>query len=131
MGQFNKDRHESVRGPQEVITKMAEKLEPPDPHKNSWEQFSFRLPIKKRNEDDFMNLCLSMIDVGLNNPVKPLEPDKTEEKDKDRAKCTASVIHQADKCLRKMVSAKIRDISKTEDQPASKELLQSHASHLN
>ena len=75
-----------------------------------------------------MNLCLSMIDVGLNNPVVE-EPDKTEEKDKDRAKCTASVIHQADKCLRKMVSAKIRDIK--DQPPASKELLQSHASHLN
>merc|ERR1719225_544713 len=101
---LNRSRDESKRIPEEAIEKMATKLEAPDPFKNSWEQFSFQIP------------------------VKPLE-DKTEEKDKDRSKCTASVIHQTDKCLRKIVSGKIRETRKIEN--IKKEDVQIKANHFN
>ena len=70
----------------------------------------------------------NMIEMTLENPVKPLE-DKTEEKDKDRSKCTASVIHQTDKCLRKIVSEKIRETRKIEN--IKKEDIQIKANHFN
>ena len=109
---------------------MAEKLETPDPLKNSWEQFSFQIPVKNiESLKDYLEMSANMIEMTLKNPVKPLE-DKTEEKEKDRAKCTASVIHQADKCLRKIVSDKICEIRKS-DENQKKEDIQIQAKHFN
>jgi len=126
---LNKSRDESKRIPEEVIEKMASKLEAPDPLKNSWEQFSFQIPVKNiENLKDYLEMSLNMIEMTLENPVKPLE-DKTEEKDKDRAKCTASVIHQTDKCLRKIVGEKIRETRKIEN--IKKEDVQIKANHFN
>ena len=126
---LNESRDESKRIPNEVIDNMAEKIETPNPLKNSWEQFSFQIPVKKiESLKDYLELSVNMIKMTLKNPVKPLE-DKTEEKDKDRAKCTASVIHQADKCLRKIVSEKIREIKTSDDM--KKEDIQNKAKHFN
>jgi len=127
---LNESRDESKRIPEEVIEKMAEKLETPDPLKNSWEQFSFQIPVKNiESLKDYLEMSANMIEMTLKNPVKPLE-DKTEEKEKDRAKCTASVIHQADKCLRKIVSDKICEIRKS-DENQKKEDIQIKAKHFN
>jgi len=126
---LNRSRDESKRIPEEAIEKMATKLEAPDPFKNSWEQFSFQIPVKSiETLKDYLVMSKNMIEMTLENPVKPLE-DKTEEKDKDRSKCTASVIHQTDKCLRKIVSEKIRETRKIEN--IKKEDVQIKANHFN
>ena len=126
---LNKSRDEFKRIPEEVIEKMATKLEAPDPLKNSWEQFSFQIPVKSiETLKDYLVMSINMIEMTLENPVKPLV-DKTEEKDKDRSKCTASVIHQTDKCLRKIVSEKIRETRKIEN--IKKEDVQIKANHFN
>ena len=115
--------------PKEVIENMASKLEAPNPLKNSWEQFSFQIPLKNITDlSDFLEMSIGMIEIALNNPIKPLE-DKSEEKAKDRAKCTASVIHQADKCLRKLVSDQIKQ-KKEKDNP-DKTNLKKFATHQN
>jgi len=125
---MNKARDKSKVIPDEVIEKMASKLEPPDPLKNSWEQFSFQIPVKSiESLKDYLELSLNMIQMTLKNPVKQIE-DKTEEKEKDRAKCTASVIHQADKCLRKIVGDKIRESKK---ETMKKEDIQTKANLFN
>ena len=118
---------ENARVPEEVITSMASKLEVPNPLKNSWEQFSFRLAFP--NVQDPLDICLSMISMTMDNPVKPLE-DKSEEKAKSRAICNANVIHQADKLLRKTVSAKIKDFKENSEE-VSKEDLKAKAAEFN
>ena len=58
----------------------------------------------------------------------PSIEDNTEEREKARAKCNASVIHQADKLLRKTVSNKIKQCKEFKK---SKEEVKEKASELN
>jgi O-phosphoseryl-tRNA(Sec) kinase len=128
----NSERTGETKISDEVITKMAGKLEPPNPHSNVWEQFSFQLPMMQDGFDGpTLEMCNTVINLALSNPVKPIE-DKTEERELSRAKCTASVVHQADKSLRKMVSTKIKDVKAASvELPTSKEELQTKATLLN
>ncbi len=126
----NSKRGENEQVPEEVLDRMASKMEAPNPLSNSWEQFSFVLKPNTDNvvkpEDTAIDMCRSVIALAMDNPVKAI-PDNTEERDLSRSKCTASVVHQADKILRKTLNAKIRaakqgDISKEAMEKKAKEL---------
>lgn len=124
-----RNKAREIQIPNEVIDKMASKMEPPEPSKNSWEMFSFQVQDLEANKD----LILNMIDIALKNPVKPLEDSVSEEtRDKDRMNCSASVIHQADKYLRKMVSSRIKQAQfDLKEDPNSKEKLKAEAAKFN
>ncbi len=126
----NSKRGEKEQVPEEVLDRMAAKMEAPNPLSNSWEQFSFVLKQNDDNivkpEDTAIDMCRTVIALAMDNPVKAI-PDNTEERDLSRSKCTASVVHQADKILRKTLNAKIRaakqgDISKEAMEKKAKEL---------
>ena len=105
----NDSRPEGQKIPDDVITKMNAKIEPPNPFQNSWEQFSFTINVSNKASEDYktscnMETCLNVIKVSLNNPVEPLPPtppDKTEDaKAKSRAVNSTNVCHKSDKILR-------------------------------
>ena len=121
----NQSRSENQRIPDNVIDSMASKLEIPLPTKNNWEKFSIQ--IFAQNFENSLDLCINMILMTLSNPVQPIE-DITENKVESRAKCNASVIHQADKLLRKTVNSKIKQFQKNE---MSKDDLKVKAKELN
>lgn len=99
--------------PEDVITKMAGKLEQPNPLMNSWERFSFTL---KNVQNDFpVEMCQNIIQLALANPAQPVPEVNEEERDKSRAICTASVVHQADKILRKKLNATILDAKRSSE----------------
>ena len=108
----NAQRPQSQRVPEDVIYKMNEKMEPPNPLKNYWEQFSFSIAIGDMTS--VFDLCKDMLLTASRHPVQQLEPEELTEtrKNENRAKCNANVIHQADKILRKKVSENLKSIEK-------------------
>jgi len=123
---FNQNRPDLQRVPDSVIDSMASKLEVPLPQKNPWEKFSFRIVLSE-NVKESIELCLNMIFMAANNPVEALE-DNTETREIARAQCNASVIHQADKLLRKKVGQKIKQLKGPN---TSKDELKNKAAELN
>eukprot|EP00095_Tigriopus_kingsejongensis_P012397 maker-scaffold364_size194629-snap-gene-0.17 protein:Tk12397 transcript:maker-scaffold364_size194629-snap-gene-0.17-mRNA-1 annotation:"l-seryl-trnasec kinase" len=95
--------------PNVVIATMSERFERPNPLKNPWERFSFAIQSLDGDLTNTLRMCDSIVELALDNPVKPV-PDNSEERDRSRRKCTASVIHQADKLLRQRVGRKIREL---------------------
>ena len=123
----NAQRPQSQRVPEEVISKMAEKMEGPDPLKNSWEQFSFSISVKDDEQSELntvLEMCKEMLMTASKHPVSPLESEEVKEarKIENRAKCNANVIHQADKILRKNVSEKLKSVEKTNIKTEAKKL---------
>ena len=110
---------------------MASKLEIPMPQKNHWEKFSFRIEVLSESKiEESIELCLNMIFMAANNPVKALE-DNTKNREIARAQCNASVIHQADKLLRKKVGQKIKQFKGDRPNSTSKDELKNKAAELN
>ena len=96
---LNSRRQVGDRVPGEVIEKMAGKLEPPDPLHNTWEQFSFSLPVQQDVSPN-LELVWSVLQAAAASPVLPVEQagPGQEERDRDRVVCTASVVHQVLNC---------------------------------
>ncbi len=128
----NESRCQEAKVPDEVIKKMAVKLEKPEPLKNSWEKFSFQIAIKDSLAElkDYSDFCLGMIEMAMRNPVQPLDLEEKaiEEANKDRARLNVSVIHQADKCLRKIIGQKMKE---AKDSERDKDELKTRATKLN
>jgi len=118
---LNSRRQEGDRVPCDVIQRMAGKLEPPDPLHNTWEQFSFSLPVQ---EDVSPNLELvwSVLQAAAASPVLPVEQagPGQEERARDRVACTASVVHQADKQLRRLVHSRLTAVRAAGDSDKAK-----------
>ncbi|CAG5904875.1 unnamed protein product [Menidia menidia] len=141
--------------PDEVITDMTKRLEPPNPQKNTWEMQSITL-----NTQDGVSKCdlqrvMELISLALGNPLNPLEDD-TEQKvmlkhaimdlersrcklwitpgafvllqEADRIKCATSVVHQADQACRRLITEAMK--SARENQVPS-EQMRSLAAELN
>ena len=121
---LNRKRESKDQVPEEVIMKMAAKLEPPNPFTNKWEAFSFTLPVQE-GVDHNLDLVDSIVEAATNNPVTPVETVNEEEREKDRVACSASLVHQADKCLRGLVNRRMGELR---NQGLSKEDLKG-ASH--
>ncbi|XP_053548591.1 L-seryl-tRNA(Sec) kinase [Bombina bombina] len=92
--------------PDKTIHLMEEKMEKPNADKNPWENNSLSLdtsvqvPIEK-----ITDLLLN----AMENPLSPVQEDCTE-KDKERAICAASIIHQADLSLRRIISDQMKTL---------------------
>ncbi|XP_061565373.1 L-seryl-tRNA(Sec) kinase isoform X1 [Cololabis saira] len=89
--------------PHEVILEMVKRLESPNPGKNYWEKQSLLL-----NTTDNLSQCdiqkvMELISSAMSNPLSPAE-DNAEQKEADRLKCAASVVHQADQACRRLIS---------------------------
>lgn len=118
--QLNSKRQEHLRVPDKVIETMAAKLEQPNPFKNSWESFSFTIPLTVGDKVEWnYEMVDSVVNLGFDNPVKPL-PDNSLEKEASRVACDASLVHQADKLLRSFVNKKMKE---ERDKKASKDVM--------
>lgn len=106
----NAERPVEARVPPEVIEKMAAKLEEPSPLKNGWEAFSFSVDGEKEgffDDPTVFETIKSVTELAFGNPAKT-RPDNREERDRSRKACSASVIHQADKILRKRIGERMK-----------------------
>nr|DBA15031.1 TPA: hypothetical protein GDO54_004293 [Pyxicephalus adspersus] len=85
-----------------TILLMEKKIEKPNPEKNTWEENSLFLDSSGgvRAED---TRIIDLLNQALENPVQPLDDD-SEERKRDRKICAASLIHQADQSLRRLIS---------------------------
>ena len=124
----NGQRQIEERVPDHIIVQMKDKLEAPNPLKNSWEQFSFSINVSDAVDmTSMLEMSLQMIKTASNNPVPELQTLSEEaaesRKNEARAKCNASIIHQVDKILRKQVSLNLKGIEK--------ELLKDEAKRFN
>ncbi len=54
--QLNQRREAACRVDEAVIRTMAAKLEPPDPLANTWERFSFTIPVSDGADTNFGNI---------------------------------------------------------------------------
>ncbi|XP_066457252.1 L-seryl-tRNA(Sec) kinase isoform X1 [Eleutherodactylus coqui] len=87
-----------------TIILMDSKLEKPNPEKNTWEKDSLLVDGSTGiSMDEFSTKITNLMTKTLENPVKPMEDD-SEEKERDRDICAASVLHQADQTLRRLIS---------------------------
>ena len=71
--------------------------------------FSFIVKVDVSNDiEDSFDMIHTVIEVATNNLVQEIVPNVSEEeREKDRFACDASVIHQADKCLRSFVNKRM------------------------
>jgi len=106
---LNNSRSAENQVPEDVITKMTEKLEQPNPFNNKWEAFSFIVKVDVDNNiEDSFDMIHTVIEAAIDNPAQEIVPNVSEEeREKDRVACDASVIHQADKCLRSFVNKRM------------------------
>ena len=103
----NSKRLDDEKIPEKVINSMNNRIEPPNPFQNPWEQFSFSISVQSTETNNTMynlEMCLDVIKAALDNPVEPLPatpPDKTvEAKEQSRKICSTNVYHTSDKILR-------------------------------
>ncbi|XP_073451738.1 L-seryl-tRNA(Sec) kinase isoform X2 [Aquarana catesbeiana] len=104
--QRNKDRQHPVMD--RTILLMERKIEKPNPEKNTWEENSLILDSSGGGivDDTRINDLLSR---ALENPVQPPDDDN-EERERDREICSASLIHQADQSLRRLISETMQTV---------------------
>ena len=115
----NVERGEPV--PETVVRRMYEKLETPKPMVNPWECFSFTVDSEALSGPDLelmLETCCSVISMASQNPPqkKEVPAHQTEgAKAASRVICNKNVIHQADKVLRKLLSARIKEEMRKEN----------------
>ncbi|XP_063818205.1 L-seryl-tRNA(Sec) kinase isoform X2 [Pseudophryne corroboree] len=85
-----------------TILLMDTKIEKPNPEKNTWEKNSLILDSSQGVAVDDTRIT-DLLNRALESPVTPLEDDH-EEKDRDREICAASIVHQADQSVRRLIS---------------------------
>lgn len=59
---------------------------------------------------------MELISSALSNPLSPVE-DNTEQKEADRQKCAASVVHQADQTCRRLISEAMKTARESQVRP--------------
>lgn len=100
----NAKRMQEHQVPDVVISKMAEKLEPPNKENYAWEKFSLTIE-STRSSSNHDHSILQLLVSSLSNPVQAQTYPSGEEVIKSRIQGSASLLHQADLILRKCVSA--------------------------
>ncbi|XP_043911967.1 L-seryl-tRNA(Sec) kinase [Protopterus annectens] len=88
--------------PEDTLVIMRQKMEPPDPIKNSWEQNSLILQTHGSILED-IHKVITLLTTAMEHPEKQLE-DNTEQLEIDRAICASNILHQSDQTFRKLVS---------------------------
>ncbi|XP_077311713.1 L-seryl-tRNA(Sec) kinase [Lithobates pipiens] len=104
--QRNKDRQHPVMD--RTILLMERKIEKPNPEKNTWEENSLFLDSSGGGIVDDIRIN-DLLSRALENPVQPLDDDN-EERERDREICSASLIHQADQSLRRLISETMQTV---------------------
>ncbi|KAM4637134.1 L-seryl-tRNA(Sec) kinase [Discoglossus pictus] len=108
---LQRNRHRPHPVPDTTVCLMEEKMEKPNPEKNPWEQNSLSLDTSKQIRIADSRI-IDLLNEALQNPLSPLQED-TEAKDKDRAICAASILHQADQSLRRLISETMKTMKGT------------------
>jgi tRNA uridine 5-carbamoylmethylation protein Kti12 len=110
--QRNRDRVRQV--PEDVITRMSRRLEPPDPKKATWEQAVVRLDGNQHSTQENMDQLSRFVqDIStLCEPVEaPVDPEMERQRiESERHRTRESVLHRVDQYLRCCVQsvAKVR-----------------------
>ncbi|XP_072413127.1 L-seryl-tRNA(Sec) kinase [Chiloscyllium punctatum] len=91
----------------ETVVLMSTKIQLPDPVRNIWEKNSLILKSTENVLEIDSQKVFELLDVSLENPEKPFE-ENIEQKAIDRAICAASVLHQADQTIRRLVSQSMK-----------------------
>lgn len=105
--QRNAARHNPV--PDDIIVRMAKKIETPNSEINSWEANSVILDGKD-NMENFVADIFSLIKKAVLNPVQPIEEVDPAVVEQSRQISLNNAIHQSDQILRKIVSQKMADL---------------------
>ncbi|XP_046709124.1 L-seryl-tRNA(Sec) kinase isoform X2 [Silurus meridionalis] len=95
-----------VRGqllPDDVITEMSNRMEPPNPEKNQWERNSVTVDNTHSVTHTQLQEMLQVISSAIEYPLNPVQDD-SEQKEADRQRCACSVLHQVDQVCRRLVS---------------------------
>lgn len=107
----NSSREQSTAVPEEIITRMAERLEPPDRQNNPWEIFSLTVPSEKWTVAEIKKISL-FLNNAAEHPV--VMPERNNEMcQESRRICSTNVIHRVDIMLRKLVGDRMRERSQT------------------
>lgn len=121
----NSSRDWSISVPENVITRMAERLQPPDRWNNPWEKFSLTLPSEMWTVTKMIEIS-DFLNYVAEHPVIMPEDD-SDVCQESRIICSTNVIHQMDITLRKLIGDRIRQgresgLAKNELQMQSKSL---------
>ncbi|XP_028331318.1 L-seryl-tRNA(Sec) kinase [Gouania willdenowi] len=103
-----RNRSRSKPIPTEVMVDMEQRLEPPNPQKNSWERNSLTLNTRESLTASDIEMVMELISSALRNPLSPVE-DNAEQKEADRLKCANNVVHQADQACRRLISESMKN----------------------
>ncbi|XP_077407406.1 L-seryl-tRNA(Sec) kinase [Vanacampus margaritifer] len=98
--------------PAEVIAEMAKRLESPNPKKNPWEAKSITVDTADDLSECDIQQVMELISSALSDPLSPVEDDG-EQKEADRQKCAASVVHRADQACRRLISEAMKKARET------------------
>lgn len=94
--------------PTDLILEMSKRLEPPNPQKNPWERNSITLNNSEHVSEMDIERWMELITHAFHNPLAPVVGENTEQKEADRLRCAASMVHQADQACRRLVSAAMK-----------------------
>ncbi|XP_072177723.1 L-seryl-tRNA(Sec) kinase-like [Diadema setosum] len=90
--------------PENTIVTMATKMELPDASKAPWEKNSFLVDVQDPVDHVVLAPVWMLVQAAFQSAVPPLEVADEEAKERSRAECAASLLHQADQVLRKCIS---------------------------
>ncbi|XP_061519921.1 L-seryl-tRNA(Sec) kinase [Phycodurus eques] len=113
--------------PAGVIEEMAKRQECPNPRKNQWEAKSITVDTADNLSECDIQKVMELISYALSDPLSPVDDDR-EQKEADRQRCAASVIHQADQACRRLISEAMK---KARETGVSSQDMRSLATHLN
>ncbi|GFX41917.1 l-seryl-tRNA(Sec) kinase [Trichonephila clavipes] len=97
----------SIRGysiPEQKIRMMVSALEYPNPRQFKWEKYSLVFDSSSEFSCSELRDMIKLIEEAAKNPAERL---MSEEKLEAQKLCSMSVVHQADKILRKIIGKKI------------------------
>nr|XP_033796891.1 L-seryl-tRNA(Sec) kinase [Geotrypetes seraphini]XP_033796892.1 L-seryl-tRNA(Sec) kinase [Geotrypetes seraphini] len=103
---LERNRHRDRPVAEGTILLMAKKIEIPNPEKNFWEKNSIVVRSEGPNWENNPGVN-DLLQLALDDPVKEVQ-DNADEKEADRLMTAASVLHQADQALRKIISETMR-----------------------
>merc|ERR1719370_2591870 len=110
----NSMREAEERVPAFVIDSMADRLEPPKPLVQAWEELSFTVSAMD-NAPVNLDVVESVVAAARRRPVPSLPDTKEEDerRESDRKICSASTLHQADVAVRALVKDHISQLRKS------------------
>ncbi|XP_067286510.1 L-seryl-tRNA(Sec) kinase [Pseudorasbora parva] len=122
-----RNQQRAPRIPEDVLMQVCERMEPPDPSRNHWEQQSLELDTTDHITHGDLQRLMELLASALENPLRPIQ-DESQQKEADRQICASSALHQADRTCRRLVS---QAVASAREARASPQELQALVSELN